>query len=131
MLCKLVTRIKNKQLVKMSKCLEKHIKIWRLFGLQSGKICMGASTLNFCFTLKNKKEENWRLVCKTKNLKVKWKTESETRSSQLVNDAGSKNYQYSIFVGVSISFLSINEIKKEINITNWEKKKDILGPHAL
>ena len=30
-----------------------------IFGLQSGKICMGASTLNFCFTLKNKKEEKF------------------------------------------------------------------------
>ena len=85
----------------------------------------------FVLHLRTKKRKNWWLVCKTKNLKFKWKTESETRSSQLVNDAGSKNYQYSIFVGVSISFLSINEIKKEINLTNWEKKKDILGPHAL
>ena len=26
-----------------------------IFGLQSGKICMGTSTLNFCFTLMEKK----------------------------------------------------------------------------
>ena len=58
MLFKLVTRIKNNQLVKMSKCLEKHIKIlWLDLRTKSGKICMGASILNFCFTLKNKKEE--------------------------------------------------------------------------
>ena len=56
MLCKLVTRIKNKQLVKM---LRENTSRFcgEIFGLQSGKICMGASTLNFCFTLKNKKEE--------------------------------------------------------------------------
>ena len=28
-----------------------------IFGLQSGKICKGATTLNFWFTLKDKKEE--------------------------------------------------------------------------
>ena len=44
------------------------------------------------------------------------KTELETRSSQLVDDAGSKNYQYSIFyifVEVSISLFRINEIKRK------------------
>ena len=56
MLCKLVTRIKNKQLVKI---LRENTSRFcgEIFGLQSGKICMGASTLNFCFTLRKKKKE--------------------------------------------------------------------------
>ena len=45
------------------------------------------------------------------------KTELETKNSQLVDDVGSKNDLYSIFIYFlvegSISFLSINEIKRK------------------
>ena len=72
--------------------------------------------MNFCFTLKNKKEEKLVISLQNQKFESQMKTSAETRSSQLVDDAGSKNYQYSIFyifVEASISFFSINEIKRK------------------
>ena len=55
---------------------------------------MGASTLNCCFTFKhnNKKEEKLVTSLQNQKFESQMKIESETRSSQPVNDAGSKNY---------------------------------------
>ena len=41
---------------------------------------------------KKQKRKNCRLVRKTKKFESQMKTELETRSSQLVDDVGSKNY---------------------------------------
>ena len=50
---KLLTRIKNNQLVKMSNALRNTSRFsGKIFGLQSGKICIGVSTLNCCFAFK-------------------------------------------------------------------------------
>ena len=56
------------------------------------------------------------------------KIESETRSSQPVNDAGSKkllifHFLSFFFVDISISFLSINEIKRKLKGKKIEKRK--------
>ena len=40
----------------------------------------------------DEEKENWRLVCNNKKFESHMKTESETGSSQLVDNAGSKNY---------------------------------------
>ena len=56
---------------------------------------MGASTLNCCFTFKTqqkKKEEKLVTSLQNQKFESQMKIESETRSSQPVNDAGSKNY---------------------------------------
>ena len=59
------------------------------------------------------------------------KTELETRSSQLVDDAGSKNYLFSIFLS-KLAFLSSASMKlKGTKIRKKRKRKNILCSHVL
>ena len=77
-LCKLLTRIENNQLVKMSKCLETQDLVVRSLDFRMEKSALECPlwivVLHLrCNEKKKKKRKNWWSVCKTKNLKVKWK----------------------------------------------------------
>ena len=135
MLCKLVTRIKNNQLVKMSKCLAKHIKIlWWDLRTSEWKNLHGNVHFKFLFyTYGKKKRKNWWLVCKTKNLKVKWKLRrrQEAVSLWMMQVLKITNIQFFIFLS-RLAFLSSASMKLKGN--KWKrnrKKKDTLGSHAL
>ena len=118
MLCKLVTRIKNNQLVKMSKCLEKHIKIlWWDLRTSEWKNLHGNVHFKFLFyTYGQKKRKNWWLVCKTKNLKVKWKLRrrQEAVSLWMMQVLKTTNIQFFIFLW-RLAFLSSASMKLNEN----------------
>ena len=60
------------------------------------------------------------------------KTELETRSSRLADDAGSKSYLFSFFFLSTLAFLSSASLKlKGAKIRKKRKTKNILYPHAL
>ena len=133
MLCKLVTRIKNNQLVKMSKCLEKHIKIlwWDLRTSEWNNLHGNVHSEFLFYTLK-KRGKNWWLVCKTKNLKVKWKLRrrQEAVSLWMMQVLKITNIQFFIFLW-RLAFLSSASMKLKENLKKKLEKKDTLGPHAL
>ena len=135
MWCKLVTRIKNNQLVKMSKCLEKHIKIlWWDLRTSEWKNLHGSVQFEFfVLHLRTKKRKSWWLVCKTKNLKVKWKLRrrQEAVSLWMMQVLKITNIQFLIFLS-RLAFLSSASMKLKGN--KWKrnrKKKDTFGSHAL
>ena len=53
------------------------------------------------------------------------KTELETKSNQLLDDAGSKNYQYSIFFPSMLAFLHSASMILKGNRTKKKKKRKI------
>ena len=87
----------------------------------------------FVLHLRTKKRKNWWLVCKTKNLKVKWKLRrrQEAVSLWMMQVLKITNIQFFIFLS-RLAFLSSASMKLKGN--KWErngKKKDTLGSHAL
>ena len=60
------------------------------------------------------------------------KTELETRSSQLADDVGSKNYLFSTFFLSTLAFLSRASMKlKGTKIRKKRKTKNIVCPQGL
>ena len=87
----------------------------------------------FVLHLRTKKRKNWWLVCKTKNLKVKWKLRrrQEAVSLWMMQVLKITNIQFFIFLS-RLAFLSSASMKLKGN--KWKrnrKKKDTLGSHAL
>ena len=87
----------------------------------------------FVLHLRTKKRKSWWLVCKTKNLKVKWKLRrrQEAVSLWMMQVLKITNIQFFIFLS-RLAFLSSASMKLKGN--KWKrnrKKKDTLGSHAL
>ena len=87
----------------------------------------------FVLHLRTKKRKSWWLVCKTKNLKVKWKLRrrQEAVSLWMMQVLKIANIQFLIFLS-RLAFLSSASMKLKGN--KWKrnrKKKDTLGSHTL
>ena len=87
----------------------------------------------FVLHLRTKKRKSWWLVCKTKNLKVKWKLRrrQEAVSLWMMQVLKITSIQFFIFLS-KLAFLSSASMKFKGN--KWKrnrKKKDTLGSHAL